>query len=573
MLLLSRFWYLFLAVVAAAALGIALLGQGIINARSDLNIKDLLRRDWTQLNALMRFESRTRLDRIAFITIDKKTGGILLKARSIEEPNGLRELNAELKQILHGHTMRMAKVVPGKGTLEEKRERVAPDINIAVDSKGRIIAQLGPLMANPPGSGLGTYPLVKRAIQGYLRDDVWVYDRRIYRMTARPIIYGGQYVGAILHGYRYDSHFVETCAKSLKGASLAFFYGPDVLTSYSPSDRENAPTKEQMAKPLTDIIKSKSFRKEQSTAAIPIEGNGLAIYSRVVGSAADVAVGYVIARPKEHIATPVEMFDSASEQDIKSLPISTLIAGALGLFGIGLLFLFVERDRPFIQLLKKTDEIAQKQRDRLIVTEWRGAFRKLADAINRAIDKEVEQAAEVAPTRKKVNLDEILGPTPEAGDTSAFFGFADESNSAAESADNLEPPPPQTLEAPPNNPSVAAVDSPKAPPPPKPPPKPKHAPPTPDASPTVPPQPKLPVQSDKGKDFDEDTHFKEVFSQYLATRKQCGESIEQLTYEKFLVTLRKNRDQIVSKHGAAGVRFTVYVKQGKAALKAAPIKR
>jgi hypothetical protein len=573
MLLLSRFWYLFLAVVASAALGIALLGQGIINAKSDLNIKDLLRRDWTQLNALMRHESRTRLDRIAFITIDKKTGEILLKARSIAETSGLRELNAELKQVLHGHTMRIAKAAAGEGTLEEKRERVAPDLNIAVDSHGRIIAQLGPLMANPPGSGLGTYPLVKRAIQGYLRDDVWVYDRRVYRMTARPIIYGGQYVGAIIHGYRYDSHFVETCAKSLNGASVAFFYSTDVLASYTPSDRENAPTRQQMEKPLANIIKSKSFRTEKSTEAISIEGNNLAIYSRVIGSAADVDVGYVIARPKEHIATPVEMFNSASEQDTKSLPVMRLIATALGLFGIGLLFLFVERDRPFRQLLKKTEEIAQNQRDRLIVTEWRGVFRKLADTINRAIDKEVEQAAEVAPTRKKVNLDEILGPTPEAGDANAFFGFADESNPATESADNLEPPPPQTFEAPPSSPLYAAVDSPKAPPPPKPPSKPKHAPPTPDVSPTVPPQPKTSARSNKSPDFDEATHFKEVFSQYLATRKQCGESIEQLTYEKFLVTLRKNRDQIVSKHGAAGVRFTVYVKQGKAALKAAPIKR
>jgi len=569
MLLLSRFWYLFLAVSAAAALGTALLGQGIINGKSDRNTKDLLRRDWTQLNALMSHESRIRLDDIAFITVDKKTGAILNKARNIAEANELRELNAELKQVLHGHVMRLAKAAPGKGTLEEKRERVAPDIAFAVDINGRIIAQLGPLMANPPGSGLGTFPLVKRALQGYFRDDVWVYDRRVYRMTARPVVYGGQYVGAILYGHRYDSRFVEKCAKSLIGASVAFFYGADVLASYSPSDRENAPTQEQMAKPLTEIIKSKGFRTKQSTDAISLEGNGLAIYSRVVGSAADDDVGFVIARPREHIATPVEMYNSASEQDTQSLPTVQLIATALGLFGIGLLFLFLERDRPFMQLRKKTEEIAQKQRDRLIVTEWRGAFRKLADTINRAIDKEVEQAAEVAPTRKKVDLDEILGPTPEAGDTSAFFGFAGESNPAAESVDNLVPPP----EAPPNGPSHAAVDFPNGPPPPKPPSLPKHAPPTPDAAPTIPPTPTAPNLSETGADFDEDTHFKEVFNQYLATRKQCGESTEQLTYDKFLVTLRKNRDQIISKHQAASVRFTVYVKQGKAALKAAPIKR
>ena len=32
--------------------------------------------------------------------------------------------------------------------------------------------------------------LVKRALQGYLRDDVWVYDRRVYRVAARPVMAG-----------------------------------------------------------------------------------------------------------------------------------------------------------------------------------------------------------------------------------------------------------------------------------------------------------------------------------------------------------------------------------------------
>jgi sRNA-binding regulator protein Hfq len=63
-----------------------------------------------------------------------------------------------------------------------------------------------------------------------------------------------------------------------------------------------------------------------------------------------------------------------------------------------------------------------------------------------------------------------------------------------------------------------------------------------------------------------------VFEQFLATKKQCNEAVAGLTYDKFVVTLRKNREQIVQKHGAAKVRFTVYVKEGKAALKATPIK-
>jgi hypothetical protein len=71
---------------------------------------------------------------------------------------------------------------------------------------------------------------------------------------------------------------------------------------------------------------------------------------------------------------------------------------------------------------------------------------------------------------------------------------------------------------------------------------------------------------------EEEAHFQETFEQYVAMKEKCGESTAGLTFEKFAQTLRKNRDQIVARHGAKGVRFSVYEKNGKAALKAAPVK-
>lgn len=70
----------------------------------------------------------------------------------------------------------------------------------------------------------------------------------------------------------------------------------------------------------------------------------------------------------------------------------------------------------------------------------------------------------------------------------------------------------------------------------------------------------------------DDAHFRSVFDQFVDTKKQCGESTAGLTFEKFEKTLRKNRDQILTQHGARTVRFTVYVKEGKAALKATPVR-
>ena len=70
----------------------------------------------------------------------------------------------------------------------------------------------------------------------------------------------------------------------------------------------------------------------------------------------------------------------------------------------------------------------------------------------------------------------------------------------------------------------------------------------------------------------EDPYFKSVYEQFVAVKKSCNESTSGLTYQKFAEKLVKNRDDLKSKTGCKEVRFTVYVKDGKAALKATPVK-
>jgi hypothetical protein len=70
----------------------------------------------------------------------------------------------------------------------------------------------------------------------------------------------------------------------------------------------------------------------------------------------------------------------------------------------------------------------------------------------------------------------------------------------------------------------------------------------------------------------EETHFQAVFREFVTTRERCGESADGLTYDRFAQKLRKNRDQLVQKYSCRTVRFQVYVKEGKAALKATPIR-
>lgn len=67
--------------------------------------------------------------------------------------------------------------------------------------------------------------------------------------------------------------------------------------------------------------------------------------------------------------------------------------------------------------------------------------------------------------------------------------------------------------------------------------------------------------------------FGEIFEEFVQVKQACGEPTANLTYERFAAKLRKNeRDLKAKRPDIKRVQFTVYVKDGKAALKAKVIK-
>ncbi|HKE18987.1 MAG TPA: MXAN_5187 family protein [Kofleriaceae bacterium] len=71
---------------------------------------------------------------------------------------------------------------------------------------------------------------------------------------------------------------------------------------------------------------------------------------------------------------------------------------------------------------------------------------------------------------------------------------------------------------------------------------------------------------------DDGAQYRAIFDEFVALKRRCGESIDNLTYERFLAKLRANREALIAKHGCRTVKFQVYVKDGKAALKASPVR-
>jgi hypothetical protein len=65
----------------------------------------------------------------------------------------------------------------------------------------------------------------------------------------------------------------------------------------------------------------------------------------------------------------------------------------------------------------------------------------------------------------------------------------------------------------------------------------------------------------------------QVYQDFVRIKQDCGEAVEGFTFERFTQTLRKNRDTLMREHGVQHVQFSAYVKLGRAALKAKPVRQ
>ena len=66
--------------------------------------------------------------------------------------------------------------------------------------------------------------------------------------------------------------------------------------------------------------------------------------------------------------------------------------------------------------------------------------------------------------------------------------------------------------------------------------------------------------------------WKKVYEEFVRVKRDCGEATDGLTFDKFKGTLERNKAALVARHACSFVKFSVYVKDGKAALKASPVK-
>lgn len=574
----SKIWFFLVAAAAAVAVTVALLTPRPAQRQRVEDERQRLVVACDVVNIQMKNAARVQLDVASAFA---RQGGVV---SALEKASGADAIDPN--QAKDAQELAQKTIAGVAGT--------RPDFAILVDRRGRVLTRAGTGIDDKDfGDVMAGRPLVDEALAGYLRDDLWQIGGRLYRVAASPVIKRDPpvaYVGAVVIGNAVSKTFAEELMRPL-GATIGFYVkgqmsissspavlGPEVLTEYGKLAASQAELD-------TDCKSGQPFVTESGKQRLT------ALVARLPGEArfddAFFAV-YVEEAPRLGLTKTI---DQVKKDDLAfgNFPWIPVGVGFLVALGLGLFLMALEHDRPVRKLAADAVTLARGGGERLPEERHAGKLGSIARSVNIHVDK---LAREARAARR--DLDQLLGPADGSGFAAGGLAPLD-----------APPPPPRPAPAefrfrdplpvpeldlstgarPPSRPAMAppppAVPSrPKTPPPQPSSPAIVHAPPAPPrtldddilaskSAITLPPREAAAALATAA---DEETYFRSVFDEFVELKTRCGESTTGLTYAKFVDKLRKNKDELMAKPGTVGVRFSVYVKDGKAALKATPVK-
>lgn len=574
-MLLSRFWYVVLALCLGASVFVLFLAQRLYNRHGERAMAEALAADSSAVGWYLRDDARRRAAALTPVALDPDLRKALAKATESDEvDNKTRDAAA--------------------AALKKVAEQVPEDLSFtamwAVDARGRVIANIG--YETPSDWELGGFSLVADALHGWIRDDAWVLKETIYRVVARPVQQevNAAPVGAIVGARAIDTSFATAVTKRT-GAAVGFYVEGQMVAKHAPEGFDPA-NLDFVAQDLKNLDEHEEFAEKGRSEVRRLTDQLGVVYARMPGEAWDLGAGYAVGRLAVALDSPMGFLELADDADQKAVP--TLYIG-LFVFVVallGLVFSIFEHTLPLRGFHADVTKLGKGDNDVLAPSRFRGLYKKIASDLNDGIER---VAAKGGAPRRAADLEEVLGPLPAQPQMSAFAVPGEPS--PEEQAGR-----PQVPRAPVSSPQRGAQrlrtasdggpgpETPKSFPQPqgrRPPPPPARSLPRPsgggvlaDAGPQSVPPPDADLDeavpaSAGGGTFDaaeEQREWRGVYEEFLATKKNCGESTSSLTFEKFKGTLERNKKALVERHNCSRVKFTVYVKDGRAALKASPVK-
>jgi hypothetical protein len=545
-MLLSRFWYVVLALLLGAAFFLLNIASSMYNRSGQASLARGLASDVQVVGWYLRDDARQRAAQLIPFALDQDIAKNLQRA-SDSEHKVPQDARSKLEEALK----RVNANIP---------KELAFDSVFACDQHGRVVASLG-YQSSGEDFELGGYPVVADALHGYVRDDTLVLDRP-YRVVARPVEYdlASMPAGAIVGARVIDDRFARELSQRT-GAAIAFYAHGQRAAAAAPEGFAVA-NLDQIVGDLTDLNEDKEY-KEKGRSSVRTIGTLLSVqYTRLPGEAWQLGAGYAVAREPPVVSGPFGFFGKADDKDKKAGAIVWAILVVVLAGGLGIGFSLIEHTRPLRLFQSEVARLATGAIDHLTPSRFRGIYRKIASDLNDGVDALLAKGG--GPRRGPADLKEVLGDLPDQPQMSAFSlpGDSPPQSDSGEAASQ------------PRLPSAPGRQMP-APPGKRPrPPAPAGAPAAAAAAPAGNHDATMPEGglSEWGSGSPDEEEWRGVFNDFVALKQQCGENVDGFTYEKFEVTLRKNRDTLVQRHGAKRVKFSVYVKEGRAALKANPIK-
>jgi hypothetical protein len=585
----SKIWFFFVAVVGAIALTIALV---LPRPAARAMVTEEHRRLAVAcgvVGILLTDDARKRVDLAsAFARIPEIRELIAGVSGNRLDEGRMKSVRSKAETVLKG--------------IEGDRQ---PDFAMLIEKRGRVIARVK-LDERQFGDLAAGRPLVDDALAGYLRDDLWMVNGTLYFVSASPVVKpnSGEYAGAVVLGHQVTNGLAKKLVGSL-AVDVSFAAGDGTAASSRTIALDRAALKTALGALTGDLsgdcLKNQPFPFRAGSEDLT------GLVARLPGEAGASQAFYTvfIRRPVERGFLATLKAVAQNDLSFSNFPWIFVAGGFLIVLGVGITLMLLEADRPLRRLAAETVRLAKGDIEKLSEDAHPGKFGSIARSVNIHIDK-VDREAKAA----KKDLGQVLGPAPGGSlgtiDLLATALPASRPGGPAPSA----APPPSEFKFTDSGPRPAIPARPGTPPPfpaQAPPASARHTPPSmpgvapaPARAPTPAPvpapmaepavlaepaddlvdeaepdeaSPEQPAQQpDQPSPDRSDPYFKQVFDQFIAVKKSCGESIAGLTYDKFVDKLIRNRDELRSKTGCREVRFTVYVKDGKAALKASPVK-
>jgi len=550
---LSKIWFVLIGLLA----GVAVTAAFVAPRPADRRIEQLegQRMDRAQYAAeqMLKNDARRWIDYAAKLGTDVKL---------IEALDAATRGMSELRPLHDTVRSRLRELVPD-------RAAVGVESIIAVDGKGRVVARSGD-DEGEYGESMAGAEVVADALRGYLSDDVWGAANRLRRIGAAPVLSKthDRIVGALVVAVETGKRLTELWKQNL-GVDVAIVLRKTVLSATLP---------EALLTQLPDLIEEHAaeIASHKRSRALPMYmGNErlLVVAAPFTGEASQQRAYYVLLTKKSPASNPWALLSSTSSDDLRwgNFPWLSLAGFLLAIIFIGLFLQRLEVENPLRRLRAEVHSLAKQEVRKIDDRRYGGKLGGIARDINATIEHYTHAPLPKSETAKK-DISAILDPKAAAADGSPL--------EVSHAALTKAPPLPAAMAASLFGAPRSAPGLPGAPPPippvatPSPlirssslavPFAPTVVPPPPSAGSGPPPAPAA------APDAADEAHFAQVFEEYRVLRERLGESLAGLSPDKFIAKLRSNREQLIAKYQCRTAQFSVYEKDGKAAIRVVPV--